>query len=178
MATKKKATQKKKTPVAATAKKKTQKKTAGKDKAVKAATSVTKTAATSTAKKRKAGVKTEKRKHIRLHYSRLISFVHYNANNHLETPGGMAAVKDLSQAGVLVETGVAFSPGDKLEMDIAFEQEHIIAAQGEVIHIRKTNKTVYKAGVKFSKIKKKDLTYLRGFIDGQQARGVSVSREQ
>ena len=94
----------------------------------------------------------DKRKHLRLHYSRLISFVCYDQEGHVEMPEGMVAIKDLSQAGILVKTGVAFKPGDNLALDIAFEQEKIIPTYGEVVHSRKTADRLYEAGLKFTKI--------------------------
>lgn len=164
---------KKTTTKAATVKKKTAAKPpkTTKKTAAKKATKTAKAAKTTrAAKKLKRTVTKENRKHLRLHYSRLISFIHYDARNNIKAPGSMAAVKDLSQTGILIETGSLFRKGDRLDMDIAFEQDTIIPAQGEVIHYKKTTGSLCKAGVKFTKIKKKDLTYLKGFVDGRLAK--------
>ena len=113
----------------------------------------------------------DKRKHLRLHYSRLISFVRYDREGRVETPEGLAAIRNLSQAGILVETGgVSLKPGDSIALDIAFEQEKIIPTYGTVVHIRKTADGLHEAGLRFTKIRQKDLAYLEGFVDGQRSR--------
>jgi hypothetical protein len=150
--TKKKTTQKKKTTIDAETNK------------------TAKTTAARSATKPRSIFPGDKRKHLRLHYSRLISFVYYDRKGHLERPEGMAAIRDLSQAGILVETGVPFEPGDNLALDIAFEQERIIPTHGKIIHIRKTTDGLYEAGLRFTKIRPKDLAYLKGFVDGQRSR--------
>ncbi len=166
--TKKKTTQKKKS-VDATNSTKTAAKTARITTRTQEPAAANATKALKSTDKGKPRYTQEKRKHLRLHYSRLISFVHYDADDHIEMPGGMAAIKDLSQAGILIETGLGFEPGDKLDLDIAFEQDRIIPAYGEVVHNRKTSSVLYHAGLKFTKIKRKDLVYLKGFLDGKHA---------
>ena len=142
-------------------------------KAVRPAKGVAPTASTkpvAAVKRAAPTARAEKRKYLRLHYSRLISFIYYGAKNRVEMPGGMAAVKNLSETGIMIETGVGFKVGDKLDLAIAFEQDKIIQAFGEVIHIRELNPAIYNAGVRFTKIGKKEFTYLKGFVDGQRAR--------
>lgn len=121
-------------------------------------------------KEAKAQNQQEKRQYLRLHYSRLISFVCYDADNHTERPAGMAAIKNLSEAGILIETGTGFEPGDKLDLDIAFEQDKIIPARGEIVHTKKGRKSISNVGIRFTKINKKDLKYLRRFLEGIQDR--------
>lgn len=109
----------------------------------------------------------EKRQYLRLDYSRLISFTHYDPENLVEIPGKMAAVKDLSESGILIETAESFEPGNVLDLDIAFEQDRIIPAQGEVVHSRKTEQGLHTTGIKFNKIEEEDLDYLRNFVESQ-----------
>ena len=120
-------------------------------------------------KKKKPAKKTsvEQRQYLRLGYSRLISFTHYDSDSLVEIPGKMAAVHDLSEAGVLIESAVAFEPGDIIDLDIAFEQDKIILAQGEVVHCKKNKKNLYKTGIKFLRIKEDQLAYLKKFLDNQ-----------
>ena len=106
----------------------------------------------------------EKRQHLRLDYSRLISFTQYDSDNQMGIPGGMAAIKDLSESGILLQTAEAFALGNMLDLDIAFEEDKIIRAQGEVVHTRKTEEGLYYAGIKFTKIDESDLVYLKSFV--------------
>lgn len=107
----------------------------------------------------------ERRQHLRLDYSRLISFSHHDPSDNIEVPGKMAAVKDISEAGVLIETAEAFQLGTRLNLDIAFEQEKIVRVLGEVVHVRKSANGLNDVGVKFEKLKKGDKTFLKKFID-------------
>jgi len=110
----------------------------------------------------------EQRLYLRLGYSRLISFTHYDPDSLVEIPGKMAAVHDLSEAGVLIESAVAFEPGNVIDLDIAFEQDKIILAQGEVVHCKKTGKSIYRTGIKFLRIDDDaHLDYLKKFLDSQ-----------
>lgn len=109
---------------------------------------------------------TEKRRHIRLDYSRLISFTHYADDSQVRIPGKMAAVKDVSEAGVLIQTAELLDAGDVLDLDIAFEQEKIVQTQGTVVHSRKAAEPgLFDTGVKFSKVEKDDLAYLKEFVE-------------
>jgi|LQYC01.1.fsa_nt_gi c-di-GMP-binding flagellar brake protein YcgR len=112
-------------------------------------------------------VTVEKRQYLRLGYSRLISFTHYDPDSLVEIPGNMAAVHDLSQSGVLIESAVAFDPGNVIDLDMAFEQDKIILAQGEVVHCKKTGKNLYRAGIKFLRIEDEHLAYLKKFLNNQ-----------
>ena len=109
----------------------------------------------------------EKRQYLRLGYSRLISFTHYDPDSLVEIPGKMAAVHDLSESGVLIESAVAFEPGNVIDLDIAFEQDKIILAQGEVVHCNKARKGLYRTGIKFLRIEGDHLAYLQKFLDSQ-----------
>jgi len=109
----------------------------------------------------------EKRQYLRLGYSRLISFTHYDPDSLVEIPGKMAAVHDLSESGVLIESAVAFEPGNVIDLDIAFEQDKIILAQGEVVHCQKARKGLYRTGIKFLRIEGDHLAYLQKFLDSQ-----------
>jgi c-di-GMP-binding flagellar brake protein YcgR len=109
----------------------------------------------------------EKRQYLRLGYSRLISFTHYDTDSLVEIPGKMAAVHDLSESGVLIESAVAFEPGNVIDLDIAFEQDKIILAQGEVVHCKKTKKGLYRTGIKFLRIEGGHLAYLKKFLNNQ-----------
>jgi len=110
----------------------------------------------------------EQRLYLRLGYSRLISFTHYDPDSLVEIPGKMAAIHDLSESGVLIESAVAFEPGNVVDLDIAFEQDKIILAQGEVVHCKKTRKGLYSTGIKFLRIDDDaHLAYLKKFLDSQ-----------
>ena len=110
----------------------------------------------------------EKRRYLRLEYSRLISFTHYDTESLIEIPGKMAAVKDLSEEGILIETAEAFEPGNVIDLDIAFEQDKIITAQGEVVHSFKTKKKgLQNVGIKFLRINEDGLAYLKNFVENQ-----------
>ena len=80
----------------------------------------------------------------------------------------MAAVHDLSESGILIQTAESFEPGNLLDLDIAFEQDKIINAQGEVVHNRKTKEGLYYTGIKFTKIDQKDLDYLKNFVESKK----------
>jgi hypothetical protein len=120
-------------------------------------------------KKKKPSIKipVEQRQYLRLGYSRLISFTHYDPDSLVEIPGEMAAVHDLSEIGVLIESAIAFEPGNVIDLDIAFEQDKIILAQGEVVHCKKTRKSLYKTGIKFLRIEDDHLAYLKKFLNNQ-----------
>jgi len=118
-------------------------------------------------KKPSKKIAVEKRQYLRLGYSRLISFTHYDPDSLVEIPGKMAAVHDLSESGVLIESAVVFEPGNVIDLDIAFEQDKIILAQGEVVHCKKTGKSLYRAGIKFLRIDDEQLAYLKKFLDSQ-----------
>ena len=109
----------------------------------------------------------EQRQYLRLGYSRLISFTHYDPDSLVEIPGKMAAVHDLSESGVLIESAVAFEPGNVIDLDIAFEQDKIILAQGQVVHCKKTKESLYRTGIKFLRIDDEQLGYLKKFLDSQ-----------
>ena len=118
-------------------------------------------------KKPSKKISVEQRQYLRLGYSRLISFTHYDPDSLVEIPGKMAAVHDLSESGVLIESSVAFEPGNVIDLDIAFEQDKIILAQGEVVHCKKTRKSLYRTGIKFLRIEGDQLAYLKKFLDNQ-----------
>lgn len=108
----------------------------------------------------------EKRRHIRLDYSRLISFTHYADDSQVQIPGKMAAIKDVSEAGILIQTAELLESGDVLDLDIAFEQDKIVQTQGTVVHSRKAAEPgLFDTGVTFSKIDKADLAYLKKFVE-------------
>jgi|GEM_PF-1515913 len=109
----------------------------------------------------------EKRRYLRLEYSRLISFTHYDNESLVAIPGKMAAVKDLSEQGMLIETAEKLEPGNVLDLDIAFEQDKIIPTQAEVVHSRRVKKNIYHTGVKFLRIDEVDLIYLKNFLENQ-----------
>lgn len=112
----------------------------------------------------------EKRRHIRLDYSRLISFTLYADDSQVQVPGKMAAIKDVSEAGVLIQTAELLEAGDMLDLDIAFEQDKIVQTQGTVVHSRKAAEPgLYDTGVKFSKVNKDDLAYLKKFVEQKGA---------
>jgi hypothetical protein len=118
-------------------------------------------------KKPSKEISIEKRQYLRLGYSRLISFTHYDPDSLVEIPGGMAAVHDLSESGVLIESAVALEPGNVIDLDIAFEQDKIILVQGEVVHCKKIRKGLYRTGIKFLRIKGDHLAYLQKFLNSQ-----------
>ena len=118
-------------------------------------------------KKSSKEIAVEKRQYLRLGYSRLISFTHYDPDSLVEIPGKMAAIHDLSESGVLIESAVVFEPGNVIDLDIAFEQDKIILAQGEVVHCEKTGKNLYRSGIKFLRIEDENLAYLKKFLDSQ-----------
>ena len=118
-------------------------------------------------KKTPKEIPVEKRQYLRLGYSRLISFTHYDPESLVEIPGKMAAVHDLSESGVLIESAVAFEPGHVVDLDIAFEQDKIILAQGEVVHCKKNRKGLYRTGIKFLRIENDQLEYLKKFLNNQ-----------
>lgn len=120
----------------------------------------------------------EKRQYLRLGYSRLISFTHYDPESLVEIPGKMAAVHDVSESGILIKSSVAFEPGNVIDLDIAFEQDKIILAQGEVVHCEKTGKNLYRAGIKFLRIDNKDLSYLKKFIDSQPHNDIMAEQKE
>jgi len=113
----------------------------------------------------------DKRRHLRFDYSRLISFTHYDPANDIEIPGRMAAVHDLSESGILIQTAENLEPGNILDLDIAFEQEKIIRAQGEVVHQRKGGEGLTYTGIKFTRIDEADIEYLKAFVDNQTLYG-------
>jgi hypothetical protein len=79
-------------------------------------------------------------------------------------------VHDLSEAGVLIESAVAFEPGNVIDLDIAFEQDKIILAQGEVVHCKQTRERLFRTGIKFLRINNEDeahIAYLKKFLDSQ-----------
>jgi len=80
-------------------------------------------------KKPSKKISVEQRRYLRLGYSRLISFTHYDPDSLVEIPGEMATVHDLSESGILIESSVVFEPGNVIDLDIAFEQDKIILAQ-------------------------------------------------
>jgi c-di-GMP-binding flagellar brake protein YcgR len=118
-------------------------------------------------KKTSKKISIEKRQYLRLGYSRLISFTHYDPDSLVEIPGKMAAVQDLSESGVLIESAVAFEPGNVIDLDIAFEQDKIILAQGEVVHCKKTRKGLYRTGIKFLRVDGDHLSYLKKFLNSK-----------
>ena len=129
-------------------------------------------------KKPSKKIAVEKRHYLRLGYSRLISFTHYDPDSLVEIPGKMAAVHDLSESGVLIESGVVFEPGNVIDLDIAFEQDKIILAQGEVVHCEKTGKNLYRSGIKFLRIEDKNLAYLKNFLDSQGKQYLQPKKEE
>lgn len=116
----------------------------------------------------KKGTPEERRECLRLDYSRLISFTHHDPDNQVAIPGRMAAIKDISEAGVLLETAEIFESGNQLDLDIAFEQEKIVRVQGEVVHVRKSAGGLYDVGVRFKKVKKSDRVYIKNFIEASE----------
>ena len=80
----------------------------------------------------------------------------------------MAAVQDLSQSGILIQTAEKLEPGNIIDLDIAFEQDKIIRAQGEVVHNRQTGEGLTYTGIKFTKIDAGDIEYLKSFVSSQK----------
>lgn len=72
---------------------------------------------------------------------------------------GLGRTRDVSQAGLRLETDRGLSQGAVVDLDIAIE-ERIVHAEGEVVHVQAEKDGLYSIGIRFTSISPGDRSTL------------------
>jgi len=85
--------------------------------------------------------------------------------------GIQTRISDISEGGVLMETFMEGIPVDtpvKMSFVMPGTESHLVTIEGEIRHTGFLEKDIYRSGVEFLKIKKKDLEAIRKHVSSQQ----------
>lgn len=105
----------------------------------------------------------KRRKFKRIESLNLVSYIHFNEKGDTDYEGA-ARTLDLSENGILLDTGVEFPKNTVMEIEIAIG-EKIIKVKGIILRIIKDNDSIH-LGVQFIETKTEDMQILRDFIHG------------
>jgi c-di-GMP-binding flagellar brake protein YcgR len=85
--------------------------------------------------------------------------------------GVQTRISDISEGGALLVTFMEGVPVDapvKMSFVMPGEEKTLIAVEGKVRHTGSLEKDLYRSGVEFSRIRKKDLLAIRKYVASQK----------
>jgi len=109
----------------------------------------------------------EKRKHSRVDSIYLLSYVNLDENDK-EMMQGMGRTINVSESGIMLETHVAFSENDTVDVVVGLKED-MVTIRGKVIFSRTTDTGQYQSGIQFLAIEDSSLATLRRYIDAFNA---------
>lgn len=99
-----------------------------------------------------------KRKHARTD-SLNLSFFCIDEDDNIMAQG-MGRTLNISETGLLLETSIQMTPGQSVDMEIAFQND-LINARGTVAHSTPAADDHFNAGIEFASISKADLEIIK-----------------
>jgi c-di-GMP-binding flagellar brake protein YcgR len=109
----------------------------------------------------------EKRKHSRVDSIYLLSYVNLDENDK-EMMQGMGRTINVSESGIMLETHVAFSENDTVDVVVGLKED-MVTIRGKVVFNRTTETGRYQSGIQFLAIEDASLATLRRYIDAFNA---------
>ena len=105
----------------------------------------------------------EKRKHSRVDSIYLLSYVNLDENDK-EMMQGMGRTINVSESGIMLETHVAFSENDTVDVVVGLKED-MVTIRGKVVFSRTVGTGLYQSGIQFLTIEDASLATLRRYID-------------
>jgi Tfp pilus assembly protein PilZ len=93
--------------------------------------------------------------------------VHLDENDK-QVMQGMGRTINVSESGIMLETHVAFSEGDTIDVVVGLKED-MVTIRGKVIFTRATESSRYQSGIQFLAIEDASLATLRRYIDAFNA---------
>ena len=109
----------------------------------------------------------EKRKHSRIDSIYLLNYVRLDENDK-EMMQGMGRTINVSESGIMLETHVALSENDAVEIVVGLKED-IVTIRGKVIFTQDTAAGRHQSGIQFLAIEDASLKTLRRYIDAFNA---------
>lgn len=109
----------------------------------------------------------EKRKHSRVDSIYLLNYVHLDENDK-QVMQGMGRTINVSESGIMLETHVAFSENDTVDVVVGLKED-MVTIRGKVIFTRPAESSRYQSGIQFLAIEDASLETLRRYIDAFNA---------
>lgn len=109
----------------------------------------------------------EKRKHSRVDSIYLLNYVHLDENES-ELMQGMGRTINVSESGIMLETHVAFSRDDTVDVVVGLKED-MVTIRGRVIFTRTTDTGRFQSGIQFVTIEDASLKTLRRYIEAFNA---------
>lgn len=109
----------------------------------------------------------EKRKHSRVDSIYLLNYVNLDENDKAMMQG-MGRTINVSESGIMLETHVAFSQNDAVDIVVGLKED-MVTIRGQVVFTRKTDTGRYQSGIQFSAIEDASLATLRRYIEAFNA---------
>ena len=103
----------------------------------------------------------KRRKFKRIDSLNLVSYIHYNEKGNPDYEGA-ARTLDLSENGILLDTGIEFDKNTVVEMEIAIE-EKILKIKGIILRVVKQEDSIH-LGVQFIETSEEVMGILKRFI--------------
>ena len=109
----------------------------------------------------------EKRKHSRVDSIYLLNYVNLDENDK-EMMQGMGRTINVSESGLMLETHVAFSENDTVDVVVGLKED-MVTIRGKVVFSRTTDTGLFQSGIQFLAIEDASLATLRRYIDAFNA---------
>ncbi|WP_372679568.1 PilZ domain-containing protein [Desulfosarcina sp.] len=109
----------------------------------------------------------EKRKHSRVDSIYLLNYVNLDENEK-EMMQGMGRTINVSESGIMLETHVAFSENDTVDVVVGLKED-MVTIRGKVVFSRTTDTGLHQSGIQFLTIADASLATLRRYIDAFNA---------
>ncbi|ACL05576.1 PilZ domain-containing protein [Desulfatibacillum aliphaticivorans] len=112
----------------------------------------------------------ERRRHNRVDSLNLLSYTCFDCDGNSECQG-MGRTLNVSESGILLETGEQLEEGFQVAVTIAFE-ENLVAIKGEVVRSLANPEGMFESGIRFSEVSDEQLDVLKAYVvafEGEQA---------
>ncbi len=105
----------------------------------------------------------ERRRHLRINHSQIVSYTHYNDVDEVDKTGGVGTTADISLSGVLIRIADEFEINTKIDLDISLG-ELMIRTSGRIMRVLTVEGGLYDVGIQFEDIDEGDLERLKEFF--------------
>ena len=77
-----------------------------------------------------------RRRHLRVNHSQIVSYTHFNERDEVDKTGGIGTTTDISMGGVLIRVADEFEHGTKIALEISLGDK-LIKATGQITRVQK-----------------------------------------
>jgi hypothetical protein len=105
----------------------------------------------------------EKRKHSRVDSIYLLNYVHRDENDK-EILQGMGRTLNVSESGIMLETHIAFSENDTMDVVVGLKED-MVPIRGKVVFSQPTAMGRFRSGIEFLAVEATALSTLQRFIE-------------